>query len=410
MIPKLRKRFIRIAMLAVTSVLLLLCLIVNAASLISTNRDLNEMLTAIQNNQGTLPAMPPEGKPDGQRPPEHFTPETPYSTRYFVLRYDDSGTLTRADLEHIAAVTEDDTARFLTRAVGHGAGTGYYSGYKFTVQRTGENRWMAIFLDCSKELRTVGMTAVLTVASAAICVALVYGIVVLCSRRAIDPVVRASEQQKQFITDAGHELKTPITVITTDLKLLEMEVGQQKWIDMAREQTEKLKELVNALVTLSRMDEDASPLRHAPFSASEAVGETAESFRAFAEERGHTLRLAIAPDVTYTGDEYAVRQLVSILLDNAVKYASEGTPIDFSMERRRKGLVLTCRNDCAPIPPEKLQRLFDRFYRADPSRSAGTGGFGLGLSVARSIAEGHHGSARAHCPTEHSVEFVLELR
>ena len=339
MIPKLRKRFIRIAMLAVTSVLLLLCLIVNAASLISTNRDLNEMLTAIQNNQGTLPAMPPEGKPDGQRPPEHFTPETPYSTRYFVLRYDDSGTLTRADLEHIAAVTEDDTARFLTRAVGHGAGTGYYSGYKFTVQRTGENRWMAIFLDCSKELRTVGMTAVLTFASAAICV-----------------------------------------------------------------------ELVNALVTLSRMDEDASPLRHAPFSASEAVGETAESFRAFAEERGHTLRLAIAPGVTYTGDEYAVRQLVSILLDNAVKYASEGTPIDFSMERRRKGLVLTCRNDCAPVPPEKLQRLFDRFYRADPSRSAGTGGFGLGLSVARSIAEGHHGSARAHCPTEHSVEFVLELR
>lgn len=298
----------------------------------------------------------------------------------------------------------------MLRRGGHGAGTGYYSGYKFTVQRTGENRWMAIFLDCSKELRTVGMTAVLTFASAAICVALVYGIVVLCSRRAIDPVVRASEQQKQFITDAGHELKTPITVITTDLKLLEMEVGQQKWIDMAREQAEKLKELVNALVTLSRMDEDASPLRHAPFSASEAVGETAESFRAFSEERGHTLRLAIAPDVTYTGDKYAVRQLVSILLDNAVKYASEGTPIDFSMERRRKGLVLTCRNDCAPIPPEKLQRLFDRFYRADPSRSAGTGGFGLGLSVARSIAEGHHGSARAHCPTEHSVEFVLELR
>ena len=175
-------------------------------------------------------------------------------------------------------------------------------------------------------------------------------------------------------------------------------------------QTEKLGALVNSLVTLSRFDEEEPALRFSSFPVSEALTETALSFSEAAEAHGTPLSLLIEPGLSFTGDEYAVRQLVSILLDNAVKYASEGTPIGFSMERRRKGLVLTCRNDCAPIPPEKLQRLFDRFYRADPSRSAGTGGFGLGLSVARSIAEGHHGSARAHCPTEHSVEFVLELR
>ena len=307
------------------------------------------------------------------------------------------------------SVTAEDTQEYLSAALVHGAGYGYCGSYRyFVAQEDGEN--IAIFLDCYHELRAMRVVLVWSLLADAACILLVFLLVVLLSRRAIDPVVRSAEQQKQFITDVGHELKTPLTVITTCLSVLEMETGKNKWIDKIQAQTDKMRDLVNDLVTLSRMDEDASPLRHAPFSASEAVGETAESFRAFAEERGHALRLTIAPDVTYTGDEYAVRQLVSILLDNAVKYASEGTPIDFSMERRRKGLVLTCRNDCAPIPPEKLQRLFDRFYRADPSRSAGTGGFGLGLSVARSIAEGHHGSARAHCPTEHSVEFVLELR
>ena len=407
MINKLRRRFIRIAILSVTVVMLVLCLVVNIANFWSMNTNQERLLNMISENKGVIPKEPKHGP--GHQNEGPFDRETPFSTRYFTITYSADGTVLQSDFSRIAAVTASDTEEYLAIALHHGVGYGWDGAYKYQIMDT-DNGFLAVFLDCKKEMTSAGKTAAVSLGAMVGCVALVSVLVVLFSRRAIDPVVKASQRQKQFITDAGHELKTPITVITTDLKLLEMEVGQQKWIDMAREQTEKLKELVNALVTLSRMDEDASPLRQAPFSASEAVGETAESFRAFSEERGHTLRLAIAPDVTYTGDEYAVRQLVSILLDNAVKYASEGTPIDFSMERRRKGLVLTCRNDCAPIPPEKLQRLFDRFYRADPSRSAGTGGFGLGLSVARSIAEGHHGSARAHCPTEHSVEFVLELR
>ncbi len=115
---------------------------------------------------------------------------------------------------------------------------------------------------------------------------LVLAVVWLFSRRAIDPVVKSIEQQKQFITDAGHERKTPITVISTSLKVLEMETGKQKWIDKAQAQTDKLTELVNALVTLSRMDEEHSPLRMSRFAVSEAVGETAESFRDFGRRRG----------------------------------------------------------------------------------------------------------------------------
>lgn len=408
MIRRLRKRFIRIATLAVTAVLLVLCLSVNIANYISMDSGLTNVLNVISDNRGTMPPMPhgqpPEGCPDGQ-----LTKETPFSTRYFVLRYDGDGDLIKADLDKIAAVTEDDVGEYLSLALEHGEGYGYARGYKYRVVYNGEDRWMAIFLDDYQEMRSVREIALVSLAAMADCVALVYVIVVLCSRRAIDPVEQASEHQKQFITDASHELKTPITVIATSLKVLEMETGKQKWIDKAQTQTEKLTELVNSLVTLSRMDEEKTPLHFAPFAVSDAVRETAESFRDFAESNGHALRLEIAPELAFSGDEYAIRQLVSILLDNVVKYAAEGTGIAFSLEKTKKGVLLSSVNvSRTPLAPEELDKLFDRFYRADPARS-GTGGFGIGLSIARSIAEGHKGGIRASLE-DGKICFRAELR
>ena len=408
MIRRLRKRFIRIATLAVTAVLLVLCLSVNIANYISVDSGLTNVLNVISDNRGTMPPMPhgqpPEGRPDGQ-----LTKETPFSPRYFVLRYDGDGDLIKADLDKIAAVTEDDVGEYLSLALEHGEGYGYARGYKYRVVYNGEDRWMAIFLDDYQEMRSVREIALVSLAAMADCVALVYVIVVLCSRRAIDPVVQASERQKQFITDASHELKTPITVIATSLKVLEMETGKQKWIDKAQTQTEKLTELVNSLVTLSRMDEEKTPLHFEPFAVSDAVRETAESFRDFAESNGHALRLEIAPELAFSGDEYAIRQLVSILLDNVVKYAAEGTGIAFSLEKTKKGVLLSSVNvSRTPLAPEELDKLFDRFYRADPARS-GTGGFGIGLSIARSIAEGHKGGIRASLE-DGKICFRAELR
>lgn len=384
MIRRLRGEFIRIAMLAVTLVLLLLTVSVNAVNYISVSRQQDRTLEMIVSHQGTIPAMPKEAK-SGPRPNGHFSPETPYDTRFFVLRYTDSGDLTQSDLTHIASVTEADTEPYLQAALSHGEGSGWQSGYRFRVVQTGENRWMAV------------------------CVALVYLIVVRLSRRAMEPVVQSVRRQKQFITDAGHELKTPNTVIATSLRLLEMEVGQQKWLEKAQNQTERLKELVNSLVTLSRMDEEESPLKLSDFAVSEAVEETAESFRDFARSQGHPLELAIVPGLTYCGDEYAVRQLVSILLDNAVKYALPETPIRFVLEKGKRGVVLRCSNACTPLAEGETEKLFDRFYRSDQARSA-DGSFGVGLSIARSIAEGHHGFIRAQCPQPGEIVFTAQLR
>lgn len=420
MIRRLRNRFIRIATLSVAAVMLLLTMIVNTANYISVNSDLTQTLELIERNQGTIPfsvhpvspegdAVPPPDKKDGSE--QHsgpFGPETPFSTRFFVLHYMDDGTLASAELGKIAAVTEDDVAEYLAVALRHGAGFGYYSGYKYLVTDDGSGLYSAIFLDCYQAMRTVRTLAVWSLAADVGCILLVFALVVLLSRRAIDPVVRSAERQKQFITDAGHELKTPITVIATSLKVLEMDVGHQKWIDKALAQTEKLTELVSSLVTLSRMDEETSPLKPDDFPISDSVRETAESFRDFAASGGHALMLSIVPDLVYHGDEYAVRQLVSILLDNAVKYALPGSPITLTLEKTRRGVVLRASNRCDTSVPVDTTKLFDRFYRADPSRSS-SGGFGIGLSIARGIAEGHKGSVRADISGD-VITFTAELR
>ena len=426
MIKRLRNRFIRIATLSVAAVMLLLTVILNAANYISTDADQRQTLTLIAENRGTIPITQPD-MPDGtQEPPDMpdgitpqpdqsdpgrrggpFTAETPFATRFFVLRFQDDGTLVQADLTKIASVTEDDTAVYLNAAVKKETGYGYCGSYRFYVTDTDDGQHLAIFLDCYQSLRAVRTVLVWSLAADALCTLLVLGLVVLLSRRAIDPVVRSAEQQKQFITDASHELKTPITVIATSLKVLEMEVGRQKWIDKARGQTEKLTSLVNSLVTLSRMDEEESPLKKEPFPISDAVWETAESFTELAASAGHPLTVQVTEGLVCCGDEYAVRQLTSILLDNAVKYAAPDSPITLTLEKSRRGVVLRTTNryeDAAHIDTAKL---FDRFYRADPSRTAG--GFGIGLSIARSIAEGHRGSISAAVDGD-TITFTAELR
>lgn len=439
MIRRLRNRFIRIATLSVAAVMLLLTVILNVANYASLSSDMQQTLDLIYENQGTIPGQQPQaqdqnqtqtqgqnqtqtqeqetqtqGQTQTQKPPRRggpFTAETPFSTRYFVLRYQDDGTLVQSDLGRIASVSEEDTQTYLNIALAHGEGYGYTGTYRFFVAHTGADKNMVIFLDCYQELRTMKTVLLWSLVADAACILLVFLLVVLLSRKAIDPVVRSAQQQKQFITDASHELKTPITVIATCLRVLEMETGRQKWIDKAQAQTEKLTDLVSSLVTLSRMDEEDSPLHLEEFAVSDAVGETAESFVEFAQSQGHALDLAIAPDLTYRGDEYAVRQLVSILLDNAIKYALPDTAIAISLEKARRGVILRTSNrfdNTGEAIPEP-KKLFDRFYRADPARSAGTGGFGIGLSIARSIAEGHKGRISAQVEGDR-ITFTAELR
>jgi signal transduction histidine kinase len=395
-------------MLAVTLVLILLLTAVNTINFASTHSEFIRLLNMITDNNGALPMVSYSGPAWWNNTP-HFTEETPFTTRYFVLRYTESGEQLWANWDNIAAVGQEDGAYYVSVALRHGVGTGYKGSYVYQVSQQSDGTYLAVFLNCQQEISALRTYALGSLGAGLGCIVLVYLLIRIFSNYAVRPTADSMQKQKQFITDASHELKTPLTVISTSQTVLELEVGPQKWIDKTMAQVEKMRALVDELVTLSRLDEEQPPLQITRFDASVTVGETANSFRDLAQTQGHPLIVEIPERLPFCGDQQALRRLVSVLLDNSIKYCETGGSIALLLRPTRRGLELRVKNPCEPMTQEHLDRLFDRFYRVDPSRSRQTGGFGIGLSIARSIAEIHHGSIRAQCPEPGCIEFVAQL-
>ena len=221
------------------------------------------------------------------------------------------------------------------------------------------------------------------------------------------PVERAWRREKQFLADASHELKTPLTVILSSSALLEETADEEQavYVENIRAESQRMKALVEDMLTLWRTEE-AKPVL-APTSLSDLVTEAALRFEPVAFEAGHALHYDIENDLQVLGEAEQLRRLVNILLDNAVKYAATNTAIRLTLDKVGKQAVLAVENEGVPIPAEKLEHLFDRFYRADESRGEAKG-FGLGLAIAREIVHGHRGSITARSD-EGATVFTVAL-
>lgn len=184
---------------------------------------------------------------------------------------------------------------------------------------------------------------------------------------------------------------------------------ENEWTNSIRNQIRRLTRLTEKLVFLSRMDEENSVLEMADFSLSDAVLDTAEPFLPVASNKNRTLTLSIAPDIHYYGNEGALRQVISLLLDNAIKYSNDGGQINLSLEMSGKNRILRVYNTVEQITPGNKDILFERFYRADESRSTQTGGYGIGLSVVKATILSHKGKISARSRDDHSIEFLIQL-
>ena len=241
-------------------------------------------------------------------------------------------------------------------------------------------------------------------------VSTVFILVVLLSKRAIEPVAESYEKQKRFITDAGHEIKTPLTIIDADTSILEMEYGENEWLDDIQVQTKRLAGLTNDLIYLSRMEEKQTKTTMIEFPFSEVISEEAQSFQGLAKVKGKNFMVDIEPMLSLKGDEKTIRQLISILLDNAVKYCTEQGQIRLTAAHKGKNIILSIYNTSQPLTKENIDHLFDRFYRTDESRNSKTGGYGIGLSVAKAAVEAHHGKIVASSEDGNSLLITVILK
>ena len=237
--------------------------------------------------------------------------------------------------------------------------------------------------------------------------ALILALTILLSKRVVRPVAESYEKQRQFITDANHELKTPLTLILSNLDIVEEEVGKNEWLEDIRTEGERMGKMINQLVTLSRMKESQKGMVFASFDLSAAVADTVSDFQHLAVEEEKNLSVLVQPGITCQGDEGLIRRLVSILMDNALKYCDPGGEIRVTLTKKRHP-VLTVENTYREKDFLELDKLFDRFYRGDKARTW-SGSFGVGLSIAKSIVQNHHGTIKAYS-CQDGVGFRAELK
>ena len=320
--------------------------------------------------------------------------ETPFRTRFFTVHYDNEGNCVGLFLDQIASVSESAALSYGNDALADLDGKGKIGVYKYkrTISTGGID---CTFLDISEDLDNLRRSIVSSLLVSFISYLLIFLLIWIISGRVIRPFAKNIELQKRFITDAGHELKTPLAIISANTEVVEMTSGESEWTSNIHSQISRMTELIQRLLVLARMEEDNIQLHFSDFSLSDAVFQSADPFVTLAQTQGKSMMLDLPEGLNYRGDERSIRELISILCDNAVKYCDENGQIKLNVQKLGKKYRITVSNTCTSGDKSDFSQWFGRFYRDETSRSRDTGGFGIGLSIAKAITEVHKGKINA---------------
>jgi len=401
MIKRLRRKFILVAMCSMAAVLIIIIGTVNIVNYSNIDKSSDAVISVLEEHDGEFPSAFPQA-PDFNN---GMTAETPFETRYFTVTI--SGGAYRYDLRKISAVSEADARAFTDYVISKGKTKGMYKDFKYVATQTAAGDDMYIFLDCGKAMDTFRTFLTMSVLISAGGLVVVLGLIVLLSRFALRPAEESYLKQKSFITNASHDIKTPLTVINAEAELIEMEQGETECTAEIKNQVARLTALTEKLVFLSRMEENPQ-YEFKEFNLTSAVEETLSPYARMAGAQGFTFKEEIQPDITLKGNEELVRRCVGLMLDNALKYAKEGGVIFIGLKKVGKVRQLTFYNEAEDVPVGNRKEFFERFYRGDKSRSVKRGN-GIGLSVVRAIAEIHKGKAQAVSEDGKSITFTIDL-
>ncbi|MHB8127955.1 MAG: sensor histidine kinase [Mobilitalea sp.] len=410
MINKLKRKFILITMGSLALVMVLLVGSINAIFIYQMENKANGVIRILAENQGRFPKFEKEKPPLGD-PSFGFemNAETQFETRYFVVEVSEEGSVLEINTSHIAAVSSEDAIEYADKVMSGNKDSGYKDIYKYKVVDQTDG-YMIVFMDRRSQIQTANIFLLTSCGVALGTLLLVFILVSGFSKKAINPILESMEKQKQFITDAGHEIKTPLAIISANADVLELTGGESEWITSIRNQILRLDKLVKNLLMLSKMEEGNTKLEFTDFDLSEAVYEAAGPFETIAKTQNKKFVMDIQPGLKIHGNESDIHQLVSTLVDNAMKYSNEEGTIKVAAFASKKGTKIEVYNTLEykeNLVKEDLNKLFDRFYRGDSSRSRDTGGYGIGLSIAKSIVEAHHGKISAKSEDGKSICFKI---
>ena len=421
-VTALRRKFMIVAIAALVAALLLIFSALNIWNHMLATERVDSVISVLYENDGVFPEEWKLKDPRYKRGTFEATSETPFETRYLAATFDTARSLTSLDATHVAELDEQEAAEVIGHMLDRVANAGYYDRYRFHVFTEQDGSGMIIAVDCFQQLQSSHTLLLISAAIMGATVTITGLFIVPLSKRFVDPYVRNLERQKRFVTDASHELKTPIAIISANTDLIEATEGESSWTRSTRAQTARLNKLTGELIELARTDEPIERALREDVDLASIVRREVEDFLPLAEASGKTLvctidtfegaatRASVAdglegisareagkaePRIIVSGSPEELDRLVSVLVDNAVKYCDDNGSIRVHLEQRKREIVLTVTNPCASLTTQDTRRIFDRFYRADASRSRSTGGNGIGLSIAQGIVSRHEGSIRA---------------
>lgn len=412
MARRLRRRFVLLATLAMAVVMLVLCVGLNLFNSWSQYNQTFHALEYLSENGGQLLEAPPQLRGDtAQAEPPFWTPETRYQLRYCSVWLDGDGAPLLVAADHVVSISAQEALRYAQTVWASGRTQGRMEQFRYLVTQK-DTGYLIVFLDCSREFQTARTLLLVSVALYLAVLAGVFALSMLISGRAVRPIVESLKRQKQFITNAGHELKTPLSIINANADVLSLTQGNNQWITSIQHQTRRMNRLIQEMLKLARLDEGTKPA-FTEVDLSALVEEMAADFSLLAQTSGRSFSSTVQPGLRLHAHETSIRELLSILMDNAVKYSAPNGAISLTLGRHGRRIRFQLANTVeTPLSQSQLDHLFDRFYRGDDSRSSQTAGYGLGLAIAREIADHHHGklsAANQEGPAGAQVVFTLLL-